>query len=85
MEIVLTDHARNDLEYWRKSGSKAIQLKITRLLEAVIESPFTGIGKPEPLKFELTGTWSRRITSEHRMVYEVEEKRITILSFRGHY
>lgn len=85
MEIVITDKAKEDLVFWRKSGNISVQNKISKLIESVLETPFDGIGKPEPLKHELAGTWSRRIDQEHRMVYEVEENRIVILSLRGHY
>ncbi len=85
MEISITDKAKEDLEFWRKSGNTSIQHKITKLIESIIVTPFEGIGKPEPLKYELTGTWSRRINQEHRIVYEVLEHQIVILSLRGHY
>ena len=85
MEVSLSLKANEDLELWRKSGNRSIQSKISKLIDAIIESPFEGIGKPEPLKHELTGTWSRRINQEHRIVYEVENKKITILSLKGHY
>ena len=85
MEVSFSLKANEDLELWRKSGNWSIQSKISKLIDAIIESPFEGIGKPEPLKHELTGTWSRRINQEHRIVYEVENKKITILSLKGHY
>ncbi len=85
MEVSFSLKANEDLELWRKSGNRSIQSKISKLIDAIIESPFEGIGKPEPLKHELTGTWSRRINQEHRIVYEVENKKITILSLKGHY
>jgi toxin YoeB len=56
-----------------------------RLVEAILHDPFTGIGKPEPLKYALAGAWSRRITQEHRLVYRVTEKRIDFLQARYHY
>ena len=85
MEIVITNKAKEDLEFWKKSGNTSIQNKITNLFNSVHETPFEGLGKPEPLKYELAGTWSRRINKEHRMVYEVEGNRIVILSLKGHY
>jgi toxin YoeB len=76
------------LNYWKKSGNKAVQKKIEQLFFAIVENPFEGIGKPEPLKYELTGSWSRRINREYRLVYEVyNEHTIVILeiqSLRGH-
>ena len=60
-------------------------MRILDLLEAVVRDPFTGIGKPEPLKFALLGAWSRRITQEHRLVYRVSGERIDFLQARYHY
>jgi toxin YoeB len=59
--------------------------KIEKLVDAILETPFEGIGKPEPLKHNLSGCWSRRIDKEHRLVYEVTENLITVLSMKGHY
>ena len=66
------------------SSNKAVQAKITSLLASIRETPFTGIGKPEPLKNELSGKWSRRITMEHRLVYAVSDN-IYVYSLRGYY
>ncbi len=85
MEVVITEKAREDLAFWKKSGNISVQQKISTLILSIKESPFEGLGKPEPLKHLLTGTWSRRINKEHRLVYEVEDKRIVVLSLRGHY
>jgi len=85
MEIEFSDRAIQDRDYWKKSGNITVQKKISRLLESIKESPFEGIGKPEPLKHELSGKWSRRITQRDRMVYEVADKTIRIYSLRGHY
>jgi toxin YoeB len=60
-------------------------MRILQLVEAVLKDPFTGIGKPEPLKYVLAGAWSRRITQEHRLVYKVSETRIDFLQARYHY
>lgn len=59
--------------------------RIDLLIDSIIESPFTGIGKPAPLKYQLTGKWSRRINSEHRLVYEILNEEIVIFSAKGHY
>jgi toxin YoeB len=75
---------RADLAWWIKNDRKAA-LKTLELIEAVVASPFAGIGKPEPLRFELTGCWSRRITREHRLVYRVTSDRIDFLQARYHY
>jgi toxin YoeB len=85
LEIVYVKEALADIEYWKKSGNKIIQNKIKRLLNDIIANPFTGIGKPEPLQHQLSGLWSRRITQEHRLIYEVEENSITVYSLKGHY
>lgn len=87
MEIIYSDEAQKDILYWKKSGNKAIQKKIQQLLESIEEDPFNGIGKPEPLKHNLSGLWSRRITHEHRIIYQLlENKRtIKIYALKGHY
>lgn len=79
--------ADEDLVRWRKSGQKIIMDKITRLLKDIAEHPYYGTGKPEALRYELTGKWSRRINDEHRIVYEVDEvnKVVNVLSLFGHY
>jgi len=73
-----------DLKYWVKQDRK-VALRVISLVEAVIRDPFQGIGKPEPLKYLSPGTWSRRITQEHRLVYLVSEERIDFLQARYHY
>jgi toxin YoeB len=81
---VLDEHAREDLAYWVNTDRKTA-LRILRLMEEVLSNPFQGIGKPEPLKHLDPGLWSRRITQEHRLVYLVEDDRITFLQARYHY
>ena len=68
MEIVYTEKALQDISYWKKTGDKAIQKRITKLINGIEENPFKGIGKPEALKYQLTSFWSRRINQEHRFV-----------------
>lgn len=85
MEVVYTDKAEKDLNYWRKTGNTKLQAKISSLITSIEVSPFSGIGKPEALKYELAGKWSRRINREHRIVYEVKAELIVIHSLRGHY
>jgi toxin YoeB len=80
-----TDKAKADIATHKKSGNKAVLNKLLKLLEELAEHPFTGTGKPEALKHELAGYWSRRINKEHRLVYEVSENNIFILSAKGHY
>ena len=85
MEVVFTDTAQEDLSYWKKSGNATIQKKITKLIKEISKHPFAGTGKPEPLKYELRGYWSRRINKEHRVVYQIQEEKVIIISLRYHY
>jgi toxin YoeB len=85
VEVAYLPQALEDLAFWRKSKNSKVQLKISELIENIKISPFKGIGKPEPLKYDLKGKWSRRITQEHRLVYEIERNKIFIYSLRGHY
>ena len=73
-----------DLTWWIKKDRKKA-LRIVELIKDVQRNPFSGIGKPEPLKHELSGCWSRRIDQQHRLVYEVKKDRIRILACRYHY
>ncbi len=73
-----------DLRYWVETDRK-VALRAFDLIEAVMRDPFVGIGKPEPLKYLLAGTWSRRLTQEHRIVYLVREERVDFLQARYHY
>ena len=75
---------RRDLEFWVRTDHK-VALRVMELVEKAIRDPFQGIGKPEPLKHELAGCWSRRITPEHRLVYRVSGARIDFLQARYHY
>ena len=74
----------SDLRYWVKTDRK-VALRVLNLVEAVTRDPFSGVGKPEPLKYLLSGTWSRRLTEEHRVVYLVSEDRVDFLQARYHY
>ncbi len=85
MEIVFLPDADSELHYWVKTGNKSVLKKITQLIVAIQNEPFTGLGKPEPLKQKLSGLWSRRINKEHRLVYEVLDEKILIHSVKGHY
>ena len=76
MEIKFLPRAEEDLEYWKQTGNKRIMKRISALLADILEHPFTGIGKPEPLKGEQHGLWSRRITDEHRLVYSISNGRV---------
>ncbi|MDR0794717.1 MAG: Txe/YoeB family addiction module toxin [Tannerella sp.] len=85
MEVEYKKKALEDREYWKQQGNLKVQNRISELIVDIIEHPFTGIGKPEPLKYELAGLWSRRITQQHRLIYEVLNNRISIVSMKGHY
>lgn len=85
MEIVYTLEAKEDIDYWKKGGDLSRLKKIRKLIENTLETPFKGIGKPEPLKHRLKGAWSRRIDREHRLVYQVLGDNIIILGAKGHY
>lgn len=85
MEIIYTDKAKNDIDFWKKSGNKLIQRKIQELIFDIENNPTLGLGKPEQLKFELSGKQSRRINLEHRIIYDIGESFVTIHSIRGHY
>lgn len=75
---------REDIAWWIKNDRQAA-LKVLELVDAVLTDPFIGIGKPEPLRHEYAGCWSRRITREHRLVYRVTPDRIDFLQARYHY
>ncbi|MEI2618525.1 MAG: Txe/YoeB family addiction module toxin [Thermomicrobiales bacterium] len=81
---VLDEHFREDLEFWIATDRKTA-LCVLRLMGAVLRDPFAGIGKPERLKYLDPDTWSRRITQEHRLVYHVDDDRVTFLQARYHY
>ena len=87
MEVVLLEKAKKDYLYWKQLGDQRIMKRITQLLKDIEKHPYTGIGKPEPLKGNHQGKWSRRITDEHRMVYSISSGRIYIyvFSMRYHY
>ena len=84
MKIVFADQGWDDFTYW-VDHDKKIGKRIIRLIKEIEREPFEGIGKPEPLKYDLTGFWSRRITDEHRLVYAVEENQLLIAQARYHY
>ena len=85
MEIVFSPEALEDLQFWKQSGNIIIQNRIKKLLESIQETPFEGIGKPEALKHNWSGYWSRRINKEHRLIYKRENERVTIAQMRDHY
>lgn len=84
MQVKWTKNAAEDLKFWQKNDLKTVK-RIKDLLEDIKSNPFKGLGKPEPLRYNLTGCWSRRISGDHRLVYKVEKKDIIILQCRYHY
>lgn len=85
MEIIYLPKADEDLEFWIKSGNKSVLKKIAELTAAIIERPYEGIGKPELLKYDLTGKWSRRISKEDRYIYSIINNILFVYSVKGHY
>jgi toxin YoeB len=85
MEIELSEDAEEHLLYFKKSGQVDILKKIKLLFDSMQENPIEGIGKPEALKHNLSGFWSRRINREHRILYKVIDDSIWIYSLKGHY
>ncbi len=83
-KIAFLPQAFNDFNDWLKSDKK-VHAKIVELIKEIHRDPFVGKGKPEPLKHQLSGLWSRRITEEHRLVYKVLDDEIVIVSCRFHY
>ncbi len=83
-DLVFHDEFRDDLRDWVQNDRK-VALRVLDLVEAIMRDPFTGIGKPEPLKHPGHGAWSRRLTQEHRIVYAVSDDRIDFLQAKYHY
>ena len=85
--IDLTDRAKSDLKKHKKVGDKSTLTKITRIIEELENHLFKGIGKPEELRYELSGIWSRRINNKDRIIYKVNENIVTVdvISAMGHY
>ena len=84
MKIIFADQGWDDFTYWVDHDRK-LATRIARLIKEIERDPFDGIGKPEPLKHDMAGFWSRRITDEHRLVYSVEKNQILIAQARYHY
>lgn len=82
--ISFEDAAWEDYLYWQQTD-KAMLRRINALIRDIQRDPFAGIGKPEPLKFNFSGYWSRRIDDEHRVVYKVDDEEIILAQLRGHY
>ena len=84
MRLVFTTRSWDDYLYWQKTDKRMVR-RINDLIKDIQREPFQGIGKPEPLKHQLQGLWSRRIDSEHRVVYEIAEDELRIIACRYHY
>lgn len=83
-KVSFTDHGWDDYQHWKRLDGKVSE-SIDRLIQECIRTPFSGTGKPEGLKGNLSGFWSRRITREHRLVYMYEDGQLFILACRYHY
>ncbi len=84
MNLLFTEESWQDYQYWSKTDRRILR-RLNELIKDVLRQPFEGIGKPEPLKYELQGCWSRRIDDEHRLVYEISDAGVRIISCRFHY
>lgn len=85
-KIAFLPHARKDFDEWKKTDGKTVA-KIKEILKDIAEHPYSGIGKPEPLKNNLTGKWSRRINKTDRIIYSVDGDKVLVyvFSMKGHY
>ncbi|AUC62527.1 toxin-antitoxin system Txe/YoeB family toxin component (plasmid) [Cyanobacterium sp. HL-69] len=84
MKISFLEDAWHDYLYWQTQDKKTLK-RINQIIKDIQRNPFDGIGKPEPLKFDLSGLWSRRINQEHRLIYQVLDDEIIIIQCRYHY
>ena len=84
MKYVFVDESWEDYLYWQKTNKRNLE-KINDLLKDITRHPFDGIGQPEPLKYKYKGYWSRRIDSEHRLIYRIKDDEIQIAKCRFHY
>ena len=84
MIISFVERSWNEYNSWQEDDKKVYK-KLQKLIKEIMRDPFDGIGKPEPLKNNLAGYWSRRITDEHRLVYKVEQNQLIIISCKYHY
>ena len=84
MKLIFSEHAWQDYHYWLQNDQKILQ-RINELIKDIQRNRYEGIGKPEPLKHNLSGYWSRRINNEHRLVYKIENDSVRIAQLRYHY
>jgi toxin YoeB len=84
MKIIFSDNSWQDYQYWLRNDKKILK-RINELIKDIQRNKYEGVGKPEPLKHNLSGYWSRRINNEHRLVYKIENDSIWIVQLRYHY
>ncbi len=84
MKYVFVDESWEDYLYWQQTDKKILK-RINQLIKAIVREPYEGIGKPEPLKHNYRGYWSRRITDEHRLIYQIKDDELRIVKCRFHY
>lgn len=84
MTIIFADHAWEEYLYWQRTDPKVLK-RINALIKEIQRTPYEGIGKPEPLKYNFSGYWSRRINDEHRIVYQVKQDSLLIAQLQYHY
>ena len=84
MTVIFDDDAWEDYLYWQRTDPKVLK-RINALIKEIQRSPYEGVGKPEPLKYNFAGYWSMRINDEHRLVYQVNDNDVLIAQLRYHY
>ena len=84
MKLIFSEKAWDEYLSWQKNDQKILE-RVNQLLREIQRTPYSGIGKPEPLKYAFTGYWSRRITNEHRLVYKIQDDAVLIAQLRFHY
>ena len=84
MKLIFSEHAWDDYLYWQRHNPKILK-RINSLIKDIQRQPFAGVGKPEPLKHNFSGYWSRRVTDEHRIIYKIENDSLMIAQLRYHY
>lgn len=84
MKLIFSDEAWEDYLFWQKQDRRMVE-RINKLVKETMREPFSGVGKPEPLKHAFSGYWSRRLTDEHRMIYKMADDALWIVQLRYHY
>lgn len=84
MKLIFSEHAWEDHLYWQRTDKRVVK-RINELIRAITREPFTGVGKPEPLRHGLSGYWSRRINEEHHIIYKMDDGSLFIAQLRYHY